>query len=133
MSDKPRVFLSYSRKDGFDSARELRKKLEHQGFSLWQDIIGLEGGRDFWLQITEALDHVEFMVLVLTAGAMQSSIVRKEWRYARQQGVCVYPVKGELFSEEIHPSLPRRMREAHYYSFPSEKLSRPRRFVQTLN
>ncbi len=83
MPDKPRIFISYSRKDGFDFTRDLRQKLEQQGFSLWQDVINLEGGRDFWLQITEALDNVEFMVLVLTDGAMQSPIVRKEWRYAR--------------------------------------------------
>ncbi|MCI0695865.1 NB-ARC domain-containing protein [candidate division KSB1 bacterium] len=121
VKDKPKVFLSYSRKDGFDFARNLRQKLEKLGFSFWQDIISLEGGRDFWLQITEALDHVEFMVLVLSDGAMESPIVRKEWRYARQQGVCVYPVKGELFSEEIHQSLPRWMREAHYYDLDIEE------------
>jgi len=80
MKEKPRIFISYSRKDGFDFARDLRQKLEKLGLSLWQDIISLEGGRDFWLQITEALDNVEFMVLVLTDEAMQSPIVRKEWR-----------------------------------------------------
>jgi len=72
-------------------------------------------------RITDALDHVEFMVLVLTDGAMQSPIVRKEWRYARQQGVCVYPVKGEPFSQEIHQSLPRWMRDAQYYDFDIEE------------
>jgi len=121
MKDNSRTFLSYSRKDGFDFARDLRQKLEKLGLSLWQDIISLEGGRDFWLQITEALDHVEFMVLVRTDGAMQSPIVRKEWRYARQQGVCVYPVKGEPFSKEIHQSLPRWMRNAQYYDFDIEE------------
>jgi len=121
MPDKPRIFISYFRKDGLDFARGRRKKLERKGFSLWQDIISLEGGRDFWLQITDALDHVEFMVLVLTDGAMQSPIVRKEWRYARQQGVCVYPVKGEPFSQDIHQSLSRWMRDAHYYDFDIEE------------
>lgn len=115
MQDKPRIFISYSRKDGEAFAKKLRKKLEAKNIPLWQDVISLEGGRDFWLQITEALDEVEFMVLILTPGAMQSSIVRKEWRYARQQGVCVYPVKGEPFSQAIHDSLPRWMRDAHYY------------------
>jgi len=121
MPDKLRIFISYSRKDGFDFARNLRQKLEMLGFSLWQDIISLEGGRDFWLQITAALDHVEFMVLVLTDGAMQSPIVRKEWRYARQQGVCVYPVKGEPFLQAVHQSLPRWMRDAQYYDFDIEE------------
>ena len=30
----------------------------------------------------------------MTPEAMASPIIRKEWRYARQKGVCVYPVKG---------------------------------------
>jgi hypothetical protein len=30
----------------------------------------------------------------MTPDALRSPIIRKEWRYARQQGVCVYPVKG---------------------------------------
>ena len=33
-------------------------------------------------QIVEALKHVEYMVLVLTPGAIASDIVRKEWRQA---------------------------------------------------
>ena len=26
--------------------------------------------------------------------AIDSAVIKKEWRYARQQGVCVYPVQG---------------------------------------
>ena len=94
-SRAPRVFLSYARTDGEQFAAELRQRLEAEHIPLWQDRVGMEGGRDWWQQITEALDVVEFMVLVMTPAAMQSETVRKEWRYARQQGVCVYPVKGE--------------------------------------
>ena len=91
---EPRVFISYARSDGEQFATELRQRLEAEHIPLWQDRIGMEGGKDWWQQITEALDKVEFMVLVMTPAAMQSETVRKEWRYARQQGVCVYPVKG---------------------------------------
>src|SRR2546426_12648327 len=90
----PRVFISYARSDGEQFAARLRKRLEAKHIPLWQDRIGMEGGRDWWQQIKDALDKVEFMVLVMTPAAMQSEMVRKEWRYARQQGVCVYPVKG---------------------------------------
>ncbi len=41
-------------------------------------------------QLTDAIDSVEFLVLVMTPSAMQSAMVQKEWHYARQQGVCVY-------------------------------------------
>ena len=37
--------------------------------------------------ITEALDQVTFMILVMTPNGMQSDSVRKEWRLARQKEV----------------------------------------------
>jgi WD40 repeat protein len=109
----PRVFLSYARADGEPFATQLRQRLEAEHIPLWQDRVGLEGGKDWWLQITEALEKVEFMVLVMTPAAMRSETVRKEWRYARQQGVCVYPVKGVLDLD--FTSLPHWMRSAHFY------------------
>ena len=62
----PRVFLSYARSDGEQFAARLRKRLEAKHIPLWQDRIGMEGGRDWWQQIKDALDVVEFMVLVMT-------------------------------------------------------------------
>ena len=109
----PRVFISYAWKDGTDFARKLRESLERESIPLWQDRVMLEGGRDWWLQITESLDQIEFMVLVMTPAAMQSETVRKEWRYARQQGVCVYPVKAAANLD--FASLPRWMRDVHFY------------------
>lgn len=73
----------------------------------------MEGGRDWWQQITEALDKVSFLLLVVTPNALKSKIVRDEWRYARQQGVCVYPIKGS--AEIDYNSMPRWMRDAAFY------------------
>jgi WD40 repeat protein len=117
---EPHVFLSYARSDGEPFATELRQRLEAEHIPLWQDRVGLEGGKDWWQQITEALDKVEFMVLVMTPAAMQSETVRKEWRYARQQGVCVYPVKGEPGLD--FNSLPHWMGSAHFYDLDYEWL-----------
>jgi predicted ATPase len=115
MAMKPRVFISYSRKDGEDYATELRRELEKENIPLWQDRIGEEGGRDWWLQCMEALNKVEFMVLVMTPAAMTSPTVRREWRHARRQGVCVYPVKGVPDEQLDYSTLPRFMRDAHFY------------------
>ena len=115
---KPRVFISYARSDGEQFATKLRQRLLKEQIPLWQDRVGMEGGRDWWQQITEALDQVEFMVLVMTPVAMQSPMVRKEWRYARQQGVCVYPVKGIPTLD--FASLPHWMRNAHFYDLAHE-------------
>ncbi len=114
----PRVFLSYARSDGEQFAAQLRQRLEAEHIPLWQDRIGLEGGKDWWQQIKDALDVVEFLVLVMTPAAVQSKTVREEWRYARQQGVCVYPVKG--VPDLDFNSLPHWMRSAHFYDLDHE-------------
>src|SRR5215510_15060839 len=111
------VFISYARSDGEAFAHRLRQQLEKQNIRLWQDRLGMEGGRDWWLQIAEALDNVAFMALVVTPNALKSDIVRKEWRYARQQGVCVYPIKGA--PNLNFESLPRWMRDQHFYDLGS--------------
>ncbi|HET6975811.1 MAG TPA: TIR domain-containing protein [Pyrinomonadaceae bacterium] len=129
------VFISYTRSDGEEFANRLRGRLETENIPLWQDRVCMEGGRDWWLQITAALDQVEFMALVITPNALLSDNVRKEWRYARQQGVCVYPIKG-IPDLDIN-SLPRWMRSAHFYDLGTveENLEGPawRKFVNDLS
>ena len=107
------VFISYARSDGEKFASLLGQRLQKEKIRLWQDREGMEGGVDWWLQIKEALDSVEFMALVMTPNALKSDTVRKEWRYARQQGVCVYPIKGTRDLD--FSGLPRWMRSAHFY------------------
>lgn len=120
MSSKRGVFISYCRSDGTNVAANLRKRLnqEHREIPLWQDIVSERGGRDWWIQITEALDSVEYMVLIMTPDAVKSETVRKEWRYARQKGVCIYPVKG---SEALaFDTLPSWMRDKHFYNIEKQ-------------
>src|SRR5262245_29652999 len=124
-----RVFVSYARSDGTEVAGEIRRRLsEEHGFALWQDLADMEGGRDWWRQITEAIDHVEYLVLVMTPGALRSAVVSKEWRYARHQGVCVIPIKG---APELELSqLAGWMRRAHFVDPHVEE--QWTRFVSTL-
>jgi hypothetical protein len=110
----PRVFISYARSDGEDLARELQQRLEREGIPVWQDRAKMQAGRDWWLQIIDALNQVKFMVLVTTPAALRSEIVRKEWQYARQQGVCVYPAKG--VADMNLTDLPRWMQHVHFYN-----------------
>lgn len=124
----PRLVISYARRDGEEFARNLRRRLvEEEGIPVWQDRTGMEGGRDWWLQIAEALDHVEFLVLVMTPAAMESDVVAKEWRYARQMGRCVYPVKAGANLD--FAALPRWMRKAQFYDLEHDW----RKFVNDLN
>src|SRR4051812_43623626 len=111
MTIHPEVFISYARKDGEDFARALRQRLEreHPEITLWQDRTQMEGGVGWWKQITEALDVVRFLVLVMTPAAVRSPVVRKEWHYARQQGVHIYPIKGVADAQLDFGSMPRWM------------------------
>jgi len=85
-----------------------------------QDRNLLEGGIGWWKQITEAIDSVEFLILVMTPAAIESGNVQKEWRYARQQGVCVYPVKGAPDAELQFGRMPRWMSKAHFFDLTKE-------------
>lgn len=119
---KPRVFISYARSDGETFASKLREHLnrEEPEITLWQDRSEMEGGVGWWRQITRALDAVQFLVLIMTPTAIASPMVQREWRYARQQGVCIYPVLG-LPSDEIDFShLPRWMRRIHCFNLDKE-------------
>lgn len=121
MARKSGVFVSYARKDGGVLAKKIRERLmsEAPGLPVWQDRTDVEGGIGWWQQIEEALDKVEFLVIIMTASALESDVMHKEWRYARQQGVCVYPVKGPEF-EFSNARLPRWMSKLHIYDLDQQ-------------
>ena len=85
MPDQARIFISYSRKDGAKFAAELRKLLERENISVWQDIITLEGDQDWWSQIEDALKSkaLQHFVLIVTPSGLASPVVRREIRLAR--------------------------------------------------
>jgi WD40 repeat protein len=113
------VFVSYARRDGESLARDLCQRLLAHGVPVWHDRSSMEGGRDWWDQIKRALREVEFLVLIMTPGAVQSETVRQEWRIARQQGVCVFPVIADAgIGMDV---LPRWMRTVHWYDLAHEE------------
>jgi hypothetical protein len=114
----PRIFISYARRDGRDLAAKLRIDLEQRDFTIWQDIIAMEGGEDWWLQIKEAIESVSVMILVLTPRALNSEFVRKEWIHARQVGTPVLPV---LYDPAILVDAPRWMTRVDIFNLsPSD-------------
>lgn len=87
-------------------------------------------GEAWWQQIVAALtsEHVEHMVLVMTPAAMDSYIVRREWRIARQEGVCVLPV---IASPDLDfQSLPHGMSAVHFTNLDIDEDWT--RFIRTL-
>jgi WD40 repeat protein len=95
-SQPARIFISYATKDGAEYAVKVRNDLEAQGFSIWHDIVALQGNADWWSQIESALrsKELQHFILVVTPGALASSAARQEIRLARQEGKTVSPVKG---------------------------------------
>ncbi len=90
------VFISYAREDGEGAARALHTRLATDAPDIvaWLYRYEIEGGVGWWNQIEKALDRAEYLILVMTPAALRSDNTSREWRSARQRGVCVYPVKG---------------------------------------
>ena len=86
---------------------------------MWQDRPEIEGGVGWWRQIETALERVEFLVSVMTPAALASEVTAREWRGARQRGVCVFPVQGPGF-DFADPRLPRWMAKAHFYALDTQ-------------
>lgn len=105
----PRVFISYSRKDGTDFAEKVRDEFDGVdrglGFNvkdslpLWRDIDDLRGGEDWWSQIEAALRSktVEYLVIGVTPEALQSPVIRREIRLPPQEGAQVSAIDAPDF------------------------------------
>jgi hypothetical protein len=117
-SHEPRIFISYARADGLEAARRIREKLESAGFTLWQDLVAMQGGRDWWTQIEEAIraPSIEHLVLIVTPSVLERSVVRREIRLARQEGVQVTPVAEKLDMNQ----LPRWIGHVHDLRYPEQ-------------
>ena len=85
-------------------ALQERLRLDAPDIPTWLDRLELEGGVGWW-----------GLIVVMTPAAMLSANTRREWRAARQRGVCVYPVKGCVDSSLDYASLPTWMQKAHFY------------------
>jgi WD40 repeat protein len=116
------AFISYARADGEAAARglEARLKADAPDIQVWLDRYEAEGGVGWWNQIEQALDRAEFFLLVMTPAAARSENTRREWRSARQRGVCVYPVTDSGVERIDFASLPGWMAKAHCYDLAVE-------------
>lgn len=105
------VFLSYSRRDGVAAAVALRRDLTEVGLTVWRDIEEMRGGLDWREQIRAALAAVDFVLVLLTPGAVASDTVAWEWRTALAGGRRVIPLL-------MRPcEVPEPLARLHYHDF----------------
>jgi hypothetical protein len=124
----PRIFISYAHSDGEPIARRIQQLLRGQALEALLDNIGLEGGQDWWPQTAMVIDKVEHLVLVLTASALASENLQREWSYARARGLQVSPVRGAPDLNDS--SMPRWMQVVPQYNL--DKAEHSARFLRCL-
>ena len=95
------IFLSYSRRD-LRLAEELRQALLGQGYRPW---IGVNPGRgpDWRLEIDDAIQNADALIVAVTAAAANSLYVTYEWAYAMGLGAPVFAIVFQAAS--VHPRL----------------------------
>ena len=62
---------------------------------------------DFEDQIKAGIESSDYLVLVMTPAALRSPWVEKEWRYARENGRCIVPIKPTFESPQTGDELER--------------------------
>jgi tetratricopeptide (TPR) repeat protein len=117
----PSLLISYAATDGAALAGKLRHHLEEYNLPLLPDFAEAKDRGDSWGQITGSLDQAKHLLIVLTPDSVSSRSMPKQWRYARQQGVCVFLVKEQNAGDEMNlDQLPRWMRNTPFYDLDQE-------------
>src|SRR5689334_8726280 len=81
VSRRSDAFISYTRGQGEAVAADLHRFLTEHGFQLWQDRTHMRAGESFWAQIEAAIEHCEFLLMVVSSDAFRSDrdVLRNEW------------------------------------------------------
>jgi CRP/FNR family cyclic AMP-dependent transcriptional regulator len=90
-SPKPRLFISYSRRDE-TFVRRLHGDLLRHGVQAWLDVFYLTPGIQWAEEIDAALRTCTSMLVVLSPPAVASSGVTEEWTSFLGQGKTVVPI-----------------------------------------
>jgi hypothetical protein len=94
------IYLSHARKDS-DLALQLAKRLKHEGLTVLHPETDFASGENWAKEIGEALDSSDFMVFLLTPGAMQGDWMRKDVEFAL--GSKKYD--GRVYSVLVGPTM----------------------------
>jgi hypothetical protein len=120
--EQKRVFISYSRSDGSQLAEKVIALLEENDISSWRDITDMTGEHDNWPEVKLAIENAQHLVLILTPRALKSKWVKKEWSYARQEGVRVSPILVDDIEGSLMPFWQKRQQLYYIEDAESQNL-----------
>ena len=89
------IFISYSRRDR-ERVHEVVSALERDGFSVWIDRQGIDGGDDFVERIVSALRGCEVVVFFSSAASNESPWTKREIHLARENNRTIIPVRLDM-------------------------------------
>lgn len=89
---RPSVFLSYSSKDK-QFVRSLAHNLRKQKISVWLDEVEIRVGQSLIEKLREAIDSVDFVIVVLSRHSIRSAWVLKELDIAMMREITTRKTK----------------------------------------
>jgi TIR domain len=98
-----RIFLSYAHKDGSEAAEWLYTRLKGCGYEVWKDNHSLPLGGSFPKEISNAMDRMDFVLVLLSAAAVASDWVQEEIDMAKVARRQMIPILLE--QTEVPPYL----------------------------
>ncbi|NTW72779.1 MAG: TIR domain-containing protein [Eubacteriaceae bacterium] len=116
-AERKQIFISYSRSDGAEWAVKIRDFLSRIDKKFWQDIHDIIGDHDNWSEVKNGIDGSEHLVIIVTEKALGSTWVKKEFKYALQNGINVCPV---IVDNSCIDKLEGWLKNRQYYIFERE-------------
>ena len=89
------IFISYSRNDQ-DRVYEVVSALERDGFGVWIDREGIDGGSNFVERIVSALQSCEVVVFFSSAASNASPWTKQEISLAHENNRTIIPVRLDM-------------------------------------
>lgn len=102
--DRPRLFLSYGRRDAAALANRLRADLEAWGFEVWQDSNQIRTGKEWEEEIREGLRSVQVVVALLSPHAVRRNLDPNS--SDNIDSVCLDEISFARFAHPPKPILP---------------------------
>ncbi|MBI5667311.1 MAG: TIR domain-containing protein [Chloroflexi bacterium] len=98
-----RIFISYARREGMDYAAALYDRLEARKYKPWRDIRNINPHADFSVEIEQAIEDSDIVVVVLTPDVKQNptSFVRREILHAQATKKPILPLRMPGYNQAV--------------------------------